>query len=258
MKGQPFFFDSNNFDDDSNALNQEEDVPPPLEHTAEELEQAKAQGFEEGKKAGFNESQSGLSKQILLLAQQIDRTGKQLLLAEDERSKLHETEVVNLSLCILNKLFPVACKKLALEDIKEVLKQTLKSQKKRKDITIEIHPDALEEIQNYLTQTEEGSTPKFKLEANPERDIGECRVLWADGGILYDTKNMAEKITSILDEALAAQGINRHDNAENHEEIDSAPLVKDIESLRETNQDDNQNNTPPSEDNQDKKTGDTQ
>lgn len=211
MKGQPFFFDQNNFDDDSAMKDQDENAPPPPEFTAEELEAARRKSFEEGKKAGFEESQSGLSKQILLLAQQIDRTGKQLLLAEDERAKIHETEAVCLSLRIMNKLFPDAYGKLALEELKQVLLKTFQGQLDHKEITIEIHPDAESEIGTYLAEVAQDSHSAFRLQSNPALGMGECRVLWTDGGMLYDMEGMAEKIAFVLAEALAAQGVNPHD-----------------------------------------------
>ena len=67
MKGQPFFFDANVFDDDS-QLSEEELAAQP-EFTRDEMEQAKASSFEEGKKAGFKDSEDGLTNRMLGILQ---------------------------------------------------------------------------------------------------------------------------------------------------------------------------------------------
>lgn len=209
MKGKPFLFDSNIFDDDAPAR-EEEDVPVP-EFTADELEQAKQQAFEAGKKAGFDESQNGLTKQILTLVQKIDQAAGHFFIQEEERRKIYENEAVRLTLSVLRRLFPVTVEKCGNEEISRVLADEIQAQNEGKDIAIEVPPGTDETLSSYMDQIAAVNGEHLKIRSAPGLSTGECRMLWEDGGMICDIPALAEKIAQILEETLAAQGINSHD-----------------------------------------------
>ncbi len=95
-KGQPFYFDNIVFDSEGgDGYSLKKDTPKP-EFTAQELEEQKKIAYEEGRKAGFEESQAGITKQIAGLMQNIRQNTGVLFAAEDKRKDIYEAESLRL------------------------------------------------------------------------------------------------------------------------------------------------------------------
>ncbi|MBK9585409.1 MAG: hypothetical protein KA099_03685 [Alphaproteobacteria bacterium] len=218
-KGQPFFFDQNVFDEVGRMTSKNKG--PPLEFTAPDLEKAKAEAYEQGRKAGFAEGQAGLTKQVLALVQNIRQNSSLLFAAEDERKALYEAEALNLTYSIVRKIFPLLSRHSGIEDVREKLREIVASGLKSNTLIIEVPAALAEETRTFMAQ--ENMTPEtgFQLNASPALRGTECRLSWADGGAIHDPKNIALKIFSILEETLAARGITVHDEGEMF--LDSLP-----------------------------------
>lgn len=213
-KGTPFFFDENVFDDDAPPKISEEDLPPPLEFTAQDMEGAKAKAFEEGKAAGYKESEAGLTQKILMLLQKVDQTAALLFTAEDERQALYEVEAVDLTVTALRQILPMLIQKFGIEEVKAVLRDALQAAEKKDQITIEVPSDLIAPLQEYINTLDSNKLTSVKFEENPALTEGDCKMFWSDGGVLYDTEAISKKILSILDETLAVSGRKSHDTGE--------------------------------------------
>lgn len=208
-KGQPFLFDHHVFDDDGQMSLKHKG--PPLEFTAPDMEQARQEAYEQGRKAGFAEGQAGLVKQILTLVQSIKQNASMLFASEDERKALYETEALHLSYTVIRKVFPLLHRHSGIDDVRERLGEVMRSGVKGRALTIEVPAAVFEETRTYMMQ--EGLTPEagFNLSASPTLRGTECRVSWADGGAIHDPADIARKILAIFEETLAAKGIPVHD-----------------------------------------------
>ncbi len=211
-KGQPFFFDQNIFDEHGRMT--AKNKGPPLEFTAPDLEKAKSEAYEQGRKAGFAEGQAGLTKQVLALVQSIRQNSSLLFAAEDERKAIYEAEALNLTYSIIRKIFPLLSRHSGIEDVREKLREIVAAGLKSNTLIIEVPAALAEETRKFMEQ--ERMTPEtgFVLSPSPSLRGTECRLSWADGGALHDPKNIALKIFSILEETLAARGITVHDEGD--------------------------------------------
>lgn len=183
---------------------------PPLEFTAPDLEKAKAEAYEQGRKAGFAEGQAGLTKQVLALVQNIRQNSSLLFAAEDERKALYEAEALNLTYSIVRKIFPLLSRHSGIEDVREKLREIVAAGLKSNTLIIEVPVALAEETRAFMAQ--ENMTPEtgFQLNASSALRGTECRLSWADGGDPRPQKYCAENF-SILEETLAARGITVHD-----------------------------------------------
>lgn len=218
-KGQPFLFDQNVFDEYGRMT--AKNKGPPLEFTAPDLEKAKAEAYEQGRKAGFAEGQAGLTKQILAMVQSIRQNSSLLFAAEDERKAIYEAEALNLTYSIIRKIFPLLSRHSGIEDVREKLREIVAAGLKSNTLIIEVPAALAEETRKFMEQ--ERMTPEtgFVLNPSPSLRGTECRLSWADGGAIHDPKNIALKIFSILEETLAARGITVHDDEDVF--LDSVP-----------------------------------
>lgn len=211
-KGQPFFFDQNVFDEHGRMT--AKNKGPPVEFTAPDLEKAKAESYEQGRKAGVAEGQAGLTKQVLALVQSIRQNSSLLFAAEDERKALYEAEALNLTYSIVRKIFPLLSHHSGIADVREKLREIVAAGLKSNTLVIEVPAALAEETRRFLEQEKMTPETGFVLTPSPSLRGTECRLSWADGGAIHDPKNIALKIFSILEETLAARGVTVHDDGD--------------------------------------------
>ena len=249
-KGQPFFFDLNVFDEQGRMTSKNKG--PPLEFTAPDMEKARAEAFEEGRKAGFTEGQGGLIKQILNLMQNIRQNSSLLFAAEDERKALYEAEALNLTYSIVRKIYPLLYRHSGLDDVREKLKEIVAADLKGHSLIIEVPASLAEETEKFLKQEQMTPEAGYQLVASPTLRGTECTLRWADGGAIHDPKNIALKIFSILEETLAARGITVHDGEDDFldsvpENVNSSPdvVVSDAQNMEPAQDKDVSKKTAP-------------
>lgn len=220
MKGTPFFFDENVFDEDGVLHEKEDTRPPKPEFTHDDLDAAKAVAFEEGRKTGVRDSETSKTKDLLTLFQKIERDMSVLFAAEDDRNKTYEDEAVHLSLKILEKIFPLYAREIGLVELEKTLHTTLQTATTPENILIEMNNDIASLLEPKLQEM--GVTLHKNITIKPSPAIArlDCKITWPEGGILCNTTTIAEKTFAIMHQALAERGVSVHDK-------DSNPQSKD-------------------------------
>ena len=209
-KESSFFQNLHDFDRDGPGVRKK---APPKEFTAQDLEAVRQEGYSEGKKDGFQESQDSIMRQVLALMQNIRQHSNLLFAAEDERQELYETEAVHLTASIYGKTFPLFSELYGLEDMKAVIRKVVSDNKAAKKITVRVSPALFEPSQKFFQ--EQGLTSDgVELESCPSLSGTQCNMEWKGGGVSYDPQKIAVNIFSILEETLAMRDISVHDKLE--------------------------------------------
>ncbi len=218
--GEPFFFDQHVFDsDDPHAY--EEQKPEKPEFTASELDAAKAQAFEEGKRAGVQENEASLTQSVLGLLQKVDRDMNVLRVAEQDRIQKFEAEALHLTHSIISKIFPVLNKTHGQEELQNMIASTLESQRSIEKLSLEVHGDMLPPLKVFLEQQDAGKN--IALSSNSALGLDEFRITWPDGGLIVNRLDMVDEILTMIQETLAERGVTVHDNMD--EDIDEKKIT---------------------------------
>ncbi len=212
MSGKPFLFDNNMFDDDALTKIIEEEQQAKPEFTRDELAAEKQKSYDEGKQAGFSESEAGITKASLAVLEKVSRDIAVLFEAEDERAKKYEEETIHLTLKIIQKLFPLYMEKYGEEEIKSAIKTALCTHNTPEKVRIEIQEDLLLSIEKYIKEMENSLNKRITLVSNESLSKNECKISWPNGGIICNHNAIAEKTFSIIKETLAERGISVHDD----------------------------------------------
>ncbi len=212
MGGEKFLFDNNMFDDDDLVSMTEEELSAIPEFTKDQLENARNKAFQAGKKAGIKESEEGLTKATLVLLQKIEHDMSVLFEAEHDRVLKYESEAVHLSLVIIQKLFPLYTKEYGGRELEAAIKSTLTNHNIPTKIEIEMHGDILSNMAKHIGDE---LNKKITMTMNNNLNKGECNISWANGGIICNRDDIAEKILEIMKETLAERGISVHDKEDN-------------------------------------------
>ncbi|PCJ97550.1 MAG: hypothetical protein COA45_09815 [Zetaproteobacteria bacterium] len=208
MNGQPFFFDNNVFDDENLASMDGVETP---EFTKSQLESLQKEAFEKGKRAGYEDSEASTTKNILSVLEKIERDMTVLFAAESDRGGKYEEEAVNLTLTIINKLFPLYMEEYGDKELQSALKSILSNHNTPEKIKIELPEILLAPLETFIKDMEGTLDKQITLSSNASLQRHECRILWPDGGVIYNQNIIAEKTLGIMKEALAERGVNVHD-----------------------------------------------
>lgn len=212
-----FLFDQNCFDEDY-----EEEViveePPPPSFNEQELDEARQEGYNRGKKDGLGEAAASRERQVATLLDTIGKNFKMLFDAEQKRNAQYEGEAVAVAHTIFARLFPALNKQHGLAEIEAVIASVLHGQRGAPEIVIAIHPDYRESIQERLSSLAPGMPAGCKITVAGEEGLGagDCRMHWDNGGAGRDITFLAEEIHRQLEHILADKPTLQDNRVEIH------------------------------------------
>lgn len=201
-----FLFDLHDFDDRHKEVEPEEPPPPPPPvFSEEELERARKDAYQQGYKAAMTEADNSRERRVADLLEVISREFSTLFAAEDLRNAQFEAESIRLTLATFQRLFPAMDKKYGLEEIKSVITDVLENQREQTEMRLDVMPDYVEDIQNYvqrvLRQSNIGGI--CNVAGNNSCGPGDCRLTWEQGGAQRDSRQLAENIENQMQHVLA-------------------------------------------------------
>lgn len=216
-KTQKFLFDQNIFDEPEQEEEVIEAPPPPPVFSEEELETVRHTTYEKayacGKQDGITQETSSREQTIAHILQTIADEATLLFSAEHERDRLFEKEVISTTLAIFEKLFPLYSKSKGSEEMANAIGNVLRKQEDQSIITIDVHPDMVESIQEHISKVNlrAYSEKRFEVLGKEDLSLQSCRMYWKDGGAARNIEALADEIRDILKDTLAGTHTNGHD-----------------------------------------------
>ncbi len=205
-KGEKYFFSQNIFDDGYT------DAPPPPSFNEQELADAKQKSSAEGRQQGLKEAEGSQLKLTAQVLGQISKQLAELSVAEAQREKLFEQEILALCLSVFERLFPVYNKIAGFEEMKQSISDIIKKQEGQNHVTVTVTPDMVAPIETHLNAMKEsGLDLKFAVKADETLAQGACRLAWTEGGALRNPQMLADEIKASIEQVLAKKGLKGHD-----------------------------------------------
>lgn len=201
-EGRKYFFDLNNFDGSALPEPEEDLPPPPPVFSLNELEEAKAQAFEEGCSAGRNEEQHSRAQYIATQISELNTQILSIILSEQLREKRFEQEVLCLCRALIGKLFPALTAKGGTVEIEHIITRVL-SRQPAAHIHIDVPKDDAADIKTYLLSLKDIEADRLHIIGVDDLEKGSCRMKWQDGGATRDHQALAAAIFAEIDESLA-------------------------------------------------------
>ncbi len=221
-----FLFDHNSFDEDGHLQSPDLNAPPPPPVFSEdELARARTESFAKGKSEGLAEAAASRDKKVADLMQVITHNISTLFAAEDLRIRQYETEAVALARAIFNRLFPALNARHGLEEAERAIREVLEGQRRQPEITLEVHPDFVEQINEYVKKClRQGNIDsRCRVIGNNTLTPADCRFSWSGGGAGRDTAALAEMIDRQLNQLLADRPRLRDNESEAQPPENNAP-----------------------------------
>lgn len=206
-KTNKFLFDLNIFDEDFEEEVQEEDVPPPPPtFSEEELEAARREGYERGRKDALEESARSREQYVASQLEEITRKLPALFEAERQRERRYEDEAVIVATLAFRKTFPALNARHGLDEVLAVIRDTLRGLEGRKKIVIEVATDAADGVDERLADIASGMALDIEIRGAGDLSDGGCRLRWEDGGAVRDADSIARAIEDRIQTTLSARG----------------------------------------------------
>lgn len=203
-----FFFDVHNFDENENAGDAVEDVPPPPTFSEQELAAAQAESRATGHKEGYAEAQASVEKQILDTLSVIRSNFSLLFEEESRRAQVFEKEAVQLATTIFARAFPALNKQHGMNEVKAMLESVLETVREMPEIAIDIPPEYVEPIQTHINGLlQQNSGPRCIVRGNDSLGPGQCHMVWLNGTAARNGAALAEQIRGQIAQVLADEPI---------------------------------------------------
>ncbi len=195
-KPQKFLFETS-FDPEE-ILAREQAIS--VEHHKKCLEEEYSKGFTKG----FEEAQQGIDARN---TEQLRDINARLLSLLEEQTQHREKSQVILSRVLqkcLEKLFPTMANQCAIEEVLTTISKAFDQEPPSREIEVFVHPETVEALRGKLSSTKEGEIKNihFKVQAAPDLDKSDCRLMWEGGGL----ERLSSRIFKEIDECLERLG----------------------------------------------------
>jgi flagellar assembly protein FliH len=164
--------------------------------TLEDIEEARQQGFEDGKATGVAEAKAAIDRSVAdaltVAGQGLETLGPALV---ELRAGI-EAEALQTVTTIVRKIVPYYAQTHGYDEVEALLRDCLSAAYDEPRIVVRAHDSVLGSLTDHLDDLTKSSGFNGNLVLFEDQDLapGDCRVEWADGGAERDIKRVWENI----------------------------------------------------------------
>ncbi len=164
------------------------------------LEEARAEGFADGKQAGADEIRRSIEQQMVQALDAISQQLGVLCQAQIDAVDRQARETVETATVIVRKLFPKLANSHGLAEIEALVRECLERLREEPRIVIRVADQMLDEIQSRIgaLATRCGFDGKIVFLAQEDLEPSDVHIEWADGGAERDSKHLWRTIDEVI------------------------------------------------------------
>ena len=201
-----FLFDVSFDVEEKHAAEEEpsEDEPPEPVFTLEQVEDARQQGYREGREAGIADAANGVEIEVRNLLQQIGEFLPGIAAEQTTANELLMRDGAEVAVTIVRKLMPTTIEPQSIKEIEALVSDCLERLTHQPKISIRVAEQHVAAIEAHLDEAvaTKGFDGRFLVEAEDGLAPTDCRVTWPSGG--------AERNLDAIWQDIEADGSRRH------------------------------------------------
>ncbi|MBC8270369.1 MAG: hypothetical protein H8E36_16645 [Rhodospirillaceae bacterium] len=219
----------------------EEEIIVPT-FSEEELELARQQAFEDGKKEGLAATTETLTKQINETLALIDQKLMIAFQTQDAANDVIGRSALSVAKGICAKMLPALAEKYAFDEVERVITSVFAKLLEQPSATITVHSSLKEPIEQRINELSvgKGYEGKITLNADQSMEPSDCMVEWFNGGSERDSLAIWQDISEIVERNLGSGPTKWNEpdeNAESHAAIQEKQAQRDSETAQTEPQD---------------------
>jgi flagellar assembly protein FliH len=179
----------------------EDEKPPEPTFNGQQLEEARQQGYKEGRLAGNEEAASSSEAEVARLVAEIAGQLPAVSAAQAEANDRLLHDGATLVATIARKILPALAAQNGLSEVETLLAKCLRTLIDQPKIIVRVGAQHTESISTHLAAAAaaSGFDGRFMVEADDAMGPSDCRVSWQGGGL----ERKAEEIWRQVDAAVA-------------------------------------------------------
>jgi flagellar biosynthesis/type III secretory pathway protein FliH len=170
----------------------DDDAPPTILYTEEEVALIKQNAFEEGIKKGFedgytngkDEAISAFDVSIQSILMRVEQKIERLIKDENLLLQSIEENTKTLFYAFFKKLFPTYIKKFGLDEMETFISNLFNTLLHKNALTFKIHSHFKESIKNYILN-KDFEHQNIVFVDNDNLDENDCSIEWENGGAYF-------------------------------------------------------------------------
>jgi len=199
------------FDVDFSAPDRSRERAATPAEIAARVAQAEALAYRNGFDAGQRESHVESERRIAASFQQISDSIAAIAAQFAEIESRLQTEAVDVAVATARKLSGALIEAKPLAEITELVSDCFKHLVSTPHLVIRINDELYEQARDTFERMakQSGFAGRLIVLAEPELAVGDCKIEWADGGVVREAAAIDAKITELVERYVAS----RHRNA---------------------------------------------
>ena len=195
------------FDMDFSAPDKSRERPATPSEIAQKIASAEARAYRDGFDAGQREAKAESDRRSALALEEIGITIKGIATRFSGIEARMETEAVDVAVAVARKLCNELISGEPLAEITRLVSDCFSHLVSTPHLVVRIN-DALyeaarEQIERQATQS--GFEGRLVILAEPEIATGDCRIEWADGGVVLERSAIEAKINELVGRYIASR-----------------------------------------------------
>ena len=202
-----------------------ESAPPEPTFSAGELAAARTEGFNDGHQAGLAEGstsiESAATQALNGIEAQLASLGPMCQKGLDRC--LHDA--IGIAKTVTRRTVELSAQETALQVIENILGDMLARVIDEPRVVIRVHNDLLDTLQRRMSSVTEqcGFPGSVILLAEPDIQVPDCRIEWADGGAEYSNQAILTEIDDLIERYRAGIGADTSDAADTDTDNGAGP-----------------------------------
>jgi flagellar assembly protein FliH len=195
------------FDTDFSASDKTRERPATPSEIAQKLASAEARAFADGYDAGQREAKAESDRRIALALEEIDITLKGIMVRFSGIETRMETEAVDVAVAVARKLCSELIAAEPLGEITGLVRDCFSHLVSTPHLVVRINDSLYESTRERVERLarQSGFEGRLVILAEPEIESGNCRIEWADGGVVLERAAIEAKINELVRRYMASR-----------------------------------------------------
>ncbi|WP_022720739.1 FliH/SctL family protein [Rhodopseudomonas sp. B29] len=196
------------FDNDFGAPEKAREKAVAAEELAQAVAAAEQRGYQQGFAAGQQEAQAEANRRLAMAQEQIGQAMLTIARSIDGVEQRLETEAVDVAVAVARKLCAELIAAEPLAEITALVADCFRHLVATPHLVVRIHDSLYEAARERieLLAKQSGFAGRLVLLADPEIAGGDCKIEWADGGVVLERSVVEAKIDELVGRYMATRG----------------------------------------------------
>ena len=184
---------------------------PPATYSDEDLNAARQEGFEAGKRDGYEAAASSTEDKTLSVLQSVNERFAEVTAAQRKANEEIAQASISVAASIMSKMMPALSEKHGLDEIVAVVEKAIVHLQTEPHITVKVAEHLAEAVRERVSQlaSAHGSMGEITVVGDPEILDGDCQLMWSNGEAVRsaaDLQNCVEEIVRRYSDPTVQEG----------------------------------------------------